>query len=169
MCPDSEEQTTMTSQHDGRPLAIQLARHIEIKKERVSSVAKQLGVSQSYLSELLSGGRAFAAAGDELLRGVADYLGLPAVACMLLAGKLRPDDFIDPGADAESQLRAALEHVAASTFGMQVAVDAELLQRAPVPVQHLVVRLFEAAAGMRLMGARPWMWAPSGARGARQE
>ncbi|NMF96152.1 hypothetical protein GPA27_01910 [Aromatoleum toluolicum] len=159
----------MTSQHDGRPLAIQLARHIEIKKERVSSVAKQLGVSQSYLSELLSGGRAFAAAGDELLRGVAVYLGLPAVACMLMAGKLRPDDFIDPGADVESQLRAALEHVAASTFGMQVAVNSEILQEVPLPVQHLVVLLYETTTGKMLMGARHWTWTPSSLRDARQE
>lgn len=159
----------MRSQHDGRPLAIQLARRIDIRRERVSSVAQQLGVSQSYLSELLAGGKAFAAAGDELLRGIADYLGLPVVACMLLAGKLRPDDFIDPGVDVEHQLRAALEHIAVSAYGMEAAVDAELLQGAPASVQYLVVRLFEAAAGMSLMGARPWMWAPSGARGARQE
>lgn len=159
----------MTSRRDGRPLAIQLARHIDIKKEKVSSVAKQLGVSQSYLSELLAGGRAFATAGDELLRGIADYLGLPAVACMLLAGKLRAEDFIDPGADVERQLRAALEHIAASTYGMQAAVDAEILQSIPAPVQHLVVQLFETAAGAKLLGVRHWMWAASGAQGERKE
>lgn len=159
----------MTSRRDGRPLAIQLARHIDIKKEKVSSVAKQLGVSQSYLSELLSGARAFASVGEELLRGIAGYLGLPTIACMLLAGKLRPEDFIDPGADVERQLRAALEHIAASTYGMQAAVDAEILQDIPAPVQHLVVQLFEAAAGVKLLGVRRWMWTASAAQGARKE
>lgn len=142
----------------GRPLATQLLRRMNLNGVTVTAMAKQLGISQSYLSELLVGDKEFSTVRDDLVRAIAAYLGVPVVVCMVLAGRLQHRDFVAPAVDVDARRRAALAEVATSAMAMETAVDIQLLSDIPVPVQYLVVLLFERATGRSLMLGEQWSW-----------
>ena len=56
-----------------------------------------LGLSRSYLSQLLGGKRHFAAMGVPKLRRVAEALGLSPLHVFLLSGLMKPEDVVIPG------------------------------------------------------------------------
>jgi transcriptional regulator with XRE-family HTH domain len=75
-----------------RPLVQRLKAQKGSDGESQTKLAKRLGISKSYLSELLNGTKDIAVANDQLVREIASYLNIQVVMAFVLAGKLRSED-----------------------------------------------------------------------------
>lgn len=131
----------------GAALVARLRERIVADGQSVSQCAEALGISQSYLSQLLRGDKSIAGASTALLRRIAGYLHLPPVVGLLLAGVVKREDFFS---DLQDELRArdrALAIIAESTFGLEACVTREMLRDAAPGLQDLVVSLYCAVIG----------------------
>ncbi len=145
---------------EGQPLIAMLSTRMAIDGIRAADMARAVGVSRSYLSQLLAGDKELSSLNDDALRAIAGYLKLPPVVCFVLAGKLRHADFLEPGMEYETSLRAALELIAESPFGLEAVVDKAMLFDLKEPVKLLLVFLYQAASGKELFPQkRRWPWA----------
>lgn len=145
-------------------LATMLAVRRDVEGVAVSTLAGMLGISTSYMSQLLAGDKRFSAASDEVVRAAAKVLELPAVICFLLTGKLRHEDFVEPTVSIEEELEVAMRDLANSPEALELAVDRDDLLELPVPVQHLVAVLFGEVSGRQYITGKkrwPWMTEPS--------
>jgi len=140
----------MEKMETGRALAARLKERMALNGDSVSKLARGLGVSQGYLSQLLNGDRLFAAVGDDFIRRVAAYLGLPAMICFLLSGKFSIDDFVVASVEQERAFERVLKFVADSTYALEAGVDSVSLRSAPRPIQVLVVLLYQSATNAHL-------------------
>src|SRR5690606_15837202 len=80
----------------------------------LSYVADQVGISQSYLSELMRGDKPIEQVSDKHLRAFAAYLGVPPIAGFVLAGRLDASDFLEVMPSLEERLEKTLKLVCAS-------------------------------------------------------
>lgn len=144
----------------GKPLASALTAHMNKDGASITAVARHLGISQSYLSQLLAGDKSFSAVDDSLLRSVASYLSIPPVIGFLLAERLQHSDFIEPNVEFETKLNAALQIIATSPYALEAAVNAEELMSLSQPTKLLMVLLFQATTGRELIPGKCWPWMP---------
>lgn len=145
----------------GRALVVKMKERMAIEGASVSDLAVRLGVSQSYLSQLLSGDKALASVSDALIRRISRYVYLPPVVCFVLSGKLEVDDFADCKYDEELrklERRAAL--IADSTFALEAGVTREALLEADPRVLSMLIGMYQAMLGAGEMIARKerWSW-----------
>ncbi len=138
----------------GTPLAVLVATKMRCDGVSVGTLAERLGISQSYLSQLLSGEKSWASVNDELIRRSADYVDQAAVVGFLLSGKLRRADFFESPNDLSLSLERALRTIARSQFAADATVALRDLETIPVPVQLLIVLLYESAIGDELIPGR---------------
>jgi hypothetical protein len=144
---------------EGQPLIVMLSTRMAIEGIRPANMARALGISRSYLSQLVAGDKQLSSLNDDALRAVARYLRLPPVVCFVLAGKLRHADFLDPGTEYEASLRGALERIAESPFGLEAIVNKGMLWELPEPVKMLLALLYQAASGVELFPPKKrWPW-----------
>lgn len=134
----------------GRVLASRLRERMYEQDHRVKDVAEILGISPAYLSQLLAGDRHFSSVSDQLIRRIADYLRLPPITCFVLAGRFKTDDFLVPDAESDRLRARALRFVSDSSFAVEARVDYQMLQRAPVELQSLVLSLYQTATNAQL-------------------
>jgi transcriptional regulator with XRE-family HTH domain len=120
----------------------------------ISSTGKMLGISQSYLSELLAGDKQFKSANDDLIRSIAKFLNIPNVLGFVLAGKLRHEDFFDFSCDYDKIISGALLAITDSSSGIEFAVDFKTLGNLPASVKLLLITLYEQANGIDLTRVR---------------
>ena len=140
-------------------LATMLAVRRDVEGVAVSTLAGMLGISTSYMSQLLAGDKRFSVASDEVVRAAAKVLELPAVICFLLTGKLRHEDFVEPTVSFQDELAVAMRDLANSPEALELAVDRDDLLAMPVPVQHLVAVLFCQVSGRHyITGKKRWPW-----------
>lgn len=150
--------------NSGKALAALLSAQMNTSGLTVGHLAKRLGISPGYMSQLLAGDKSFAAVSEEVLRSAAAVLNVPPVICFLLAGRLRHDDFVETEVSLVSELRKAMREVAASPFGMEVAVTDRQLVALPHAVQHLVALLYaEATDHSFVYLEKRWPWTIQGA------
>lgn len=139
----------------GRRLENPLLRLLESQRRRASltrrELAARLGLSLAYLSQLLSHDRSVETLNMDAFRRGAEFLGLPVIICLVLAGRLNPSDFLRPSDAFDAALAAALATVASSPSGLEAAVTPGQLQALPREVQLLVIRLAEKADGVSLL------------------
>ncbi len=145
----------------GRALVVKMKERMAIEGASVSDLAVRLEVSQSYLSQLLSGDKALASVSDALIRRISGYVYLPPVVCFVLSGKLEVDDFADCKYDEELrklERRAAL--IADSTFALEAGVTREALLEADPRVLSMLIGMYQAMLGAGEMIARNerWSW-----------
>ncbi|OZI46936.1 helix-turn-helix transcriptional regulator [Bordetella genomosp. 5] len=115
------------------------------RSHTVSQLASHVGVSQSYLSQLLNGDKAMDAVSDQHLRRLAAYLGMPAIAGFMLAGRLELADFIEGTPTLEQQLESGLAVVSGSPSAAEAGIELADLDQLPVPVKSLIVLLHQRA------------------------
>ena len=72
-------------------VALLIARRAE-KGLRMADLAAKFGITQPYLSQLLSGQRAFSTASVECLRGISSFLNIPPIRVFLMAGLVTQSD-----------------------------------------------------------------------------
>jgi transcriptional regulator with XRE-family HTH domain len=136
------------------PLVSLLAMRMRLKGMSEKSLAKHLGISQSYLSQLVTGKKDAAGASETLLRKCAGFVELPAVICFLLSGRLLSQDFFDGEDSFSARVEKALRVVAASRYAQETAVAIEDFGALPGRVQLLIVLLYETATGTELIPGR---------------
>src|SRR5690606_28387943 len=98
----------------GHPLRLALRAAMYERSHGTSYVAKQVGIGQSYLSELMRGDKPMEQVSDKHLRAFAAYLGVPSVAGFILAGRLDASDFLEVMPSLEERLEKTLKLVCAS-------------------------------------------------------
>ncbi len=141
-----------------QPLAALLRQRMESDNVSVSNLARQLGVAQSYLSELLCGDKSFQRLDEERLRTVANYLRVPAVIAFLLAGRLRHADFVEPEIDVDGQLSLAMAAIAKSPLGLEAAVSLQMLLALPSEVKVILALMYQSAGGEYFLTEKRWSW-----------
>tara|TARA_R110001583_G_scaffold195553_2_gene376056 strand:+ start:848 stop:1351 length:504 start_codon:yes stop_codon:yes gene_type:complete len=156
---DIEEIAMTKSRTTGTALAARLRERMLVNGEGVTALSKRLGISQSYMSELLSGDRPLHSLSDNVIREIGAYLGLPPVVCFLLTGKLKHADFMAPPTSYATALNEAMDAVATSKEAIEAAVIAKDLKALPEPIKLLLVLLFESRQANDLLCARRWQWA----------
>nr|MBL8412054.1 helix-turn-helix transcriptional regulator [Dechloromonas sp.] len=141
-----------------QPLAALLQQRMEYENVSVTNLARRLGVAQSYLSELLRGDKSFQRLDEERLRAVANYLHVPAVIALLLVGRLRHTDFVEPAIDVDTQLSLAMAAIAQSPVGLETAVSQQMLDLLPREVKLLLALIYQSAGGERFLKEKRWDW-----------
>lgn len=140
----------------GHPLSALLVQAIERQGATISKLAAELGISQSYLSELLGGDKSFSKLDDELVRAMAQCINIPPIVAFILSGKLCHQDFIDGAIRLEDRLQGAMYKVGESSYALEAAVTIPTLMKLPTEVKLLLVLVFQEATGDSLIPLRRW-------------
>ncbi|MDH3066630.1 helix-turn-helix transcriptional regulator [Achromobacter insolitus] len=128
------------------------------RSDSLSNVAAQVGISQSYLSQLMNGDKPIAQVSDMHLRSLAAYLRVPPVAGFVLAGRLAAADFLEQAPPLEERLDQALVSVCASPSAAEAQVRLEELRALSVRAKVLVVLLHRRAQQVDLLGSSNAWW-----------
>lgn len=113
----------------------------------MDEAAEQLGTNAGRLQLLRSGKRPLAGIEPELLERLAQYTGLPRGYFMIMAGIVRPEDFDFAFMDTQVDKAVAVILRDRDWGGMAP----QELKNAPMALKRMVVRLYEKAAGRRLV------------------
>lgn len=125
-----------------------------MQNESMGDLAQKLQVSEAYLAQLASGHRSTAEASPDFCRAAGRYIGIPAVAAMVAANRIRASDFLMPeaGLSQAMQLNAGLDRIAADPL-----VGALMPQAAwdvPDTVKTMLIALYEDATHQDLFPQR---------------
>ena len=77
----------MKSHAISNPLLVSLYRKMNDERRSAAAVARELGISPSYFSQLINSERDVENVSDSFIRQSALYLRLPVVTCFVLAGR----------------------------------------------------------------------------------
>lgn len=138
----------------GQPLLDLLQAKLRSDSTTFAQLGALLGLSQSYISQLLSGDKPVAALPRDVIRRIASFLGMPTVLCELLGGRMEASDFFSMRDEFADALEHALQAVAASSAALQAAVRQDDLLALPDAVKLLVVLLYEQAEHVVLLPGR---------------
>ena len=142
----------------GQRLRVALKQVLRKKGERISSLAARLGISQSYLSQLLNGDKPMDGIDDDLLRQFAAYLDVPGVAGFILAERLTAADFLATSPSLGERLSQAMMPVGQSSAAIESGMEKEALDALPEKVQLLLVLLYQKAYGVELLNPSRGWW-----------
>ena len=137
----------MRKKNSGHPIAELVIRRIESEGITLSRLAADVGISQSYLSELLLGDKPFCNLRRDSLRSLAAWLQLPAVRLFLFSGLLRREDFSVLGREQAGDVKQAMLRIAVSSYAVEAGVDASTLVGLPPAVKLLLALVFKDAVG----------------------
>jgi len=141
----------MSIENHQTALAMLLAAKMGEASISQSKLSEILGISKSYVSQLLSGEKHTRHISIETLRAIAAYLKLPVIDCLVLAEVLKHADFT-PGKNDESlTIERALNFVAESTMAQTIGVTKKELYKIPENTKILIIRLFETSCDVRLL------------------
>lgn len=142
----------------GHHLRLALRTAMHERSHGTSYVAKQVGISQSYLSELMRGDKPMEQVSDKHLRAFAAYLGVPPVAGFVLAGRLDASDFLEVIPSLEERLANALSKVCASPPAAEAQIQESDLVTLPMPVKMLIVLLYQKTQQVDLLRPSQAWW-----------
>lgn len=154
----------MRRKYLGHPLVALLSRSLTQQGQSVSKLSAELGISQSYLSELLVGDKLFSKLDDEIVRAIAAHLKIPAVVALLMAGKMKHQDFVDSPLEFDEMLQESVLRIGKSSYAMESAVTVPMLSQLPTEVKLLLMLIFQDATGEVLIPQRRWPWTQAGVR-----
>lgn len=140
-------------------LAKLLVIHMKTQGIEVGSMARTLGISASYMSQLLAGDKTFKSANFDLLRSVASVLGLPGVIAFILVGQLKHEDFVEPYINIQTELEHAMRELSTSPYALELGEGIDELSRLPVRAQHLLATLYGVVTNRQLVSQKKrWPW-----------
>lgn len=117
----------------------------------LKDMARELGVTYGYISQLRGDNRKVNAISDKFASDCAKYLGISLARVWVLAGKLQAEDLYAPGDSFDTNLANAIEFIGRDPrWGHLLTPE---LRRADPQTQHMVVKLYEAATGKVLLAA----------------
>ncbi len=115
-------------------------------------LARQVGVTPGYLTQLRCGMRSVKTISDKFARSCARYLGLSTTKILMLSGRLAPSDFYESQRTFAEEVAMAMLRICQDVRWAHVITPQ--LRIADPDTQHAVVRLYEAATGTVLMPGR---------------
>lgn len=115
------------------------------------ALATNLNVTYGYIAQLASGHRRPEHISDDFANACAAYLGLPKVTVLMAAGALKAEDMFERPDEIASALPDAIEYVLKHPTWGPLAPPEVRAKNASAPLQFFVVRLFEAATGLKLI------------------
>lgn len=140
-------------------LAKLLVIHMRTQGIEVGSMARTLGISASYMSQLLAGDKTFNSANLDLLRLVASVLGLPGVITFILVGRLKHEDFVEPSINIQTELEHAMRELSTSPYALELGVGVDELSGLPVRTQHLLATIYGVATNRQFVPQKKrWLW-----------
>lgn len=146
----------------GKRLRVALKHALRKKGESISGLAAQLGISQSYLSQLLSGDKPIDCIGDDLLRKFAAYIEVPGVAGFILAERLTAADFMAVSPPLLERLSQAMTSISQSSAAIESGIEEGALKALPERVKLLLVLLYQKAYGVELLSSSLGWWLGGG-------
>lgn len=116
---------------------------------QLSELSGQLGITYGYLAQLRNGTKHVNQVGDDFVKACSSYLQVPRLTVLMLAGRITPTDFFE----SETMLPPAVERAYAMVCEDPVwgPMQTAELRKASVESRFTVIRLYEAATGLRLM------------------
>lgn len=135
----------------GGLLLAALVRTAHLRKQHLGDMARDLGVTYGYISQLRSGLRKVDQVSDGFAQACARYLGVPRLAVLQLSGRLRPEDFFEEGG-AIPEITAASEFIQNDPqWGPLMTIELRALSP---DSWYGIVRLYEEATGKKLLARR---------------
>lgn len=138
-----------------RPGGLLMAALLECASERgqtLNELSECLGKHYSYLTQLRGGHRSVCNVSDDFTQACAEYLGIPRVEVLIMAGQLGPADFFQPGDAYERALSRAMNFICDDhRYGHLITNE---LRNAGHDSQYAIVRLYESATGTVLLPQR---------------
>lgn len=114
-----------------------------------NQMAAELGVTYGYIAQLRNGTREVSQISDDFARACANYLMVPRMTVLMLAGRITPEDFFESHEAMVSEVTRAFEYVCADPkWGPLITAEVRL---GNVNSHFGVVRLYEGATGKTLM------------------
>lgn len=143
-----------------QPLLRILVAEATRKRITLAALAKALGITYERLAQFRRGEADIANASRETLTAAASFLDVPVVAVLMLAGHIRPQDFLWPLVrTAEELIAEDIEHLHKDPLFASFVTPA--LRDADFSVQRLVAMLYREACGSwpRIQTLPRWMQA----------
>lgn len=131
----------------GGALTTLLLRAANLRGHQLGEMASELGVTYGYIAQLRNGHRAVQHISRQFARAVANYLSksfgqdIPPILVLLIAGRIRIEDWLPVGEAGNERLRRGLERIASDPVVGGV-MPAEIWHCEP-SVQQLVVSLYD--------------------------
>jgi hypothetical protein len=95
----------------GGPLVGWLFNEARRRGTPLNTMARSLGVTYGYISQLRNGIRSSEYIGHNFAEAAASYLGVPTIAVKLVAGQIRLSDFLPKHESEEDAIKRAFRHV----------------------------------------------------------
>ncbi|WP_031407668.1 helix-turn-helix transcriptional regulator [Thiomonas sp. FB-Cd] len=135
-----------------RPGGVLMAALVRCAAERgqsISQLAEKLGYSYPYINLLMSGLRKVDQISDDFAGACAVYLRVPRLTVLMMAGRLKPDDFFEMGRFGARMLEPAMQYIANDPqwSGLLTAQ----LRSASAQSKYCVVKMYEQATGRKLL------------------
>lgn len=118
--------------------------------ELLQDMAKELGVTYGYLSQLRGGLRSVNTISDDFAAACAAYLGLNRFQVLMMAGRLTPADLWDNPVDYEKDVRDAMAAISRDDE-YKGSFTHELFNKIGADSQYAIVRLYEKATNKVLL------------------
>ncbi|MBW4048806.1 MAG: helix-turn-helix transcriptional regulator [Proteobacteria bacterium] len=135
-----------------RPGGLLMAALVRCAAERgqsISQLAEALGYSYPYINLLMSGLRKVDQVSDDFARACAVYLRVPRLAVLMMAGRLKPEDFFETQAFKAKAVESAMKLIEDDPVWAPL-VTAEL-RTAKAESQYCLVKMYEAATSKKLL------------------
>ncbi len=136
----------------GKPGGLLLAALIRRANElrhQMNDMARELGVTYGYINQLRNGRRATSNVSDEFAMRCAQYLSVPRMTVLMLAGRVTPQDLFEHEKMMAAEIARAMAFIVEDPkWGPLVTAE---LRKSSLESQFLLVRLYEEATDKRLM------------------
>ena len=107
----AEERVVRLYKSEGGPLVGWLLDEAKSRRQTCSEMAREVGVSFSYMAQLQSGARSTVDIKQNVAEGCGRYLGVPPVVVKLVAGSIRLSDFVCAHETEEEMLDRVMRKV----------------------------------------------------------
>jgi len=127
-----------------------LVREANAKGQQLAALAEELGVTYGYIAQLRNGHRSTENISNKFALNCARYLGVPCITVKLLAGRVRPEDFVLPAELEAKRVEEGLRRLADDP--MLGGFVPPTLWDQPTEVKQLVLMLFQEVSGCGVFG-----------------
>ena len=119
------------------------------RQMQLQELASALGVTYPYIAQLRSGYRQIVNVSEDFLTRAAEFLGVPRVQVLLAAGRVRIEDFYEPG-DVSARVEPALRFIQ-SDGELGGSMPASVFMADPA-IQLFLIDLYQKATHRNLLG-----------------
>lgn len=145
-----EQRVRRLYSHQGGPLIGWLCDEARRRGLELQEMAAELGVTYGYVNQLRTGIRRTEQISHDFASACAEFLGVPTVVVLLLAGFLTMTDFVTPG-ESEAQMvdRAMRQMLDDPHVRSSLPVEVETL---PLEAKRALVLMYSEASGQDVFG-----------------